>query len=100
MPNLAETTAPVKLRNGLRDNWDKSKWGLAWLSMLGWFAIIETLAVRAGKGTLSEFIVRIFRTDTQWGQLIFMIFWGVGSMAMGKHIIDFGNVLARLKAKA
>jgi hypothetical protein len=95
MRNLAQTTAPVKLRNGLRGNWDKTKWALAWISWLGWFAVIETLAVRAGKGTLSEFIVRGGRVDTPTGQMIWMIFWGIGSMAMGKHIIDFGHVIAR-----
>jgi len=100
MRTLAEKTAPVKLRPGLRSTWDKTKWALAWASMLAWFALIETLAIRAGKGTFSEFLVRGFRTDTPIGQLIWMIFCGIGSMALGKHIIDFGNVIARTKGKA
>lgn len=100
MPNLTETTAPVKLRKGLRDDWDKTKWALAWLTWLAFFGFVEWRAIRAGKGTLSEMAVRVFRTDTQAGQLVWMIVWSVGAAVLCKHIIDFGNVLARIKGKA
>jgi hypothetical protein len=95
MRTLAEKTAPVKLRPGLRGTWDKVKWALAWLTWAAWFAVIESLALRAGKGTLSEMGVRVFRTDTNTGALIWMLVSAIGGAALTKHIIDFGHVIAR-----
>ena len=100
MRTLAEKTAPVKLRPGLRSTWDKTKWALAWATWVGWFAVIETLALRAGKGTLSEMLVRVFRADTNAGALVWMLASAIGGAALTKHIIDFGNVIARIKGKA
>lgn len=59
--------------------------------------IVYETAKYDGEGTLSEHLVHWFRTDTRTGRLVWMIVSTLGAAALTKHILDFGNVMGRIK---